>query len=143
MARTYLLEGYKFRQDNGNIACNAAIDLQAAHTTRTIGTDYVQDVIEALGQVALLCSEYCQLSEHWHTFLGFGIDLPPRDPSPSCRDDEANAGLGVDGGELDSTTEMLVLENAALIQSYRLVTRVISTIAEVVEAAWREIEDEA
>lgn len=83
MARVYLPEGYEFRRDCARAGKNKAIDLQAGHTSRRAGLDYGRDACEVAGQIASLRAEYRQVSTHWHTFLGFGVDLPPRDATRS------------------------------------------------------------
>jgi hypothetical protein len=55
------------------------MDLQAAHTSRMAGSCYARDIREAHGHVASIRAEYRQLSRSWHTCMGFGVPLPPRD----------------------------------------------------------------
>lgn len=55
------------------------MDLQAAHTSRMPGVCYARDVREGHGHVASLRSEFRGVSRNWHTCLGFGVPLPPRD----------------------------------------------------------------
>jgi hypothetical protein len=79
MSRRHLPEGYKFKRDYGLDKESSAIDLQAAHTSRMAGSCYARDVREAHGHVASIRAEYRQLSRSWHTCMGFGVPLPPRD----------------------------------------------------------------
>ena len=43
------------------------------------GVCYARDVREGHGHIASLRSEFRALSRNWHTCLGFGVPLPPRD----------------------------------------------------------------
>jgi hypothetical protein len=79
ISRRHLPEGYKFKRDYGLDKESSAIDLQAAHTSRMAGSCYARDVREAHGHVASIRAEYRQLSRSWHTCMGFGVLLPPRD----------------------------------------------------------------
>jgi hypothetical protein len=81
ISRRHLPEGYKFKRDYGLDEESSAIDLQAAHTSRIAGSCYARDVREAHGHVASIRAEYRQLSRSWHTCMGFGVPLPPRDKS--------------------------------------------------------------
>jgi hypothetical protein len=55
--------------------------LQAAHTSRMAGSCYARHIREAYGHVASIRAEYRQLSQSWHTCMGFGVPLPPREES--------------------------------------------------------------
>jgi hypothetical protein len=81
ISRRHLPAGYKFKRDYGLDEESSAIDLQAAHTSRMAGSCYARDVREAHGHVASIRAEYRQLSRSWHTCMGFGVPLPPRDES--------------------------------------------------------------
>jgi hypothetical protein len=43
------------------------------------GICFARDIREGHGHVASLRSEFRELSRNWHTCLGFGVPLPPRD----------------------------------------------------------------
>jgi hypothetical protein len=78
ISRRHLPEGQHFKRDYGLDKKDAAMDLQAAHTSRMAGSCYARDIREAHGHVASIRAEYRQLSRSWHTCLGFGVPLPPR-----------------------------------------------------------------
>jgi hypothetical protein len=60
---------------------SSAIDLQAAHTSRMTGACCALVVREGHGHVASSWAEFRALSRDWHTCLGLGVTLPPRDES--------------------------------------------------------------
>jgi hypothetical protein len=66
-----------------------AMDLQAAHTSRIAGNYYARDLREGPGHVASLRAEYCLLSRNWHTSIGFGVPLLPRDETSTAGNDRA------------------------------------------------------
>lgn len=78
ISRRHLPEGRQFKRDYRPDEKNAVMDLQAAHTSQMAGSCYARDVREGRGHVASIRAEYRQLSRSWHTCLGFGVPLPPR-----------------------------------------------------------------
>jgi hypothetical protein len=78
ISRRHLPEGQYFKRDYGQDKKDAAMDLQAAHTSRMAGSCYARDIREARGHIASIRAEYRQLSRSWHACLGFGVPLPPR-----------------------------------------------------------------
>jgi hypothetical protein len=89
ISRRHLPEGNKFKRDYGLDERNTAMDLQAAHTSRMAGICYARDMREGPGQTASLRAEFRALSRSWHTCLGFGVPLPPRDMADLCDGVEA------------------------------------------------------
>jgi hypothetical protein len=79
ISRRHLPEGSKFKRDYGPEERSTAMDLQAAHTSRMAGNRYARDLREGPGQAASLRAEFRLLSRNWHTCMGFGVPLAPRD----------------------------------------------------------------
>lgn len=79
ISRRHLPEGSAFKRDYGPDERSTAMDLQAAHTSRMAGICYGRGMREGPGQTASLRAEFRTLSRNWHTCLGFGMQLPPRD----------------------------------------------------------------
>ncbi|KAH3951994.1 hypothetical protein HBH53_049120 [Parastagonospora nodorum] len=79
ISREHLPPGCKFKRDYGPESGSSAMDLQAAHTSRAAGINYARDKTESPFSTSTLRSEFRKLSQVWHTCLGFGTTLPPRD----------------------------------------------------------------
>jgi hypothetical protein len=82
ISRQHLPEGSQFKRDYGPEGGSTAMDLQAAHTSRIAGITYARDCQESPFSTASLRAEFRTLSCNWHTCLGFGVTLPPRDGVP-------------------------------------------------------------
>jgi hypothetical protein len=85
ISRRHLPEGKQFKRDYGLEETSTAMDLQAAHSTKMASCTYARDFRMAPGQVENLRAEFRDLSRHWHTCIGFGVALPPRDSVQSSK----------------------------------------------------------
>ncbi|KAF3030308.1 hypothetical protein E8E12_000480 [Didymella heteroderae] len=79
MSRKHLPECFQFKRDYGMNEGDAIMDLQSAHTSKRAAISYARSRDEGPGFSQMLRDDYRSLSRAWHTFLGFGTVLPPRD----------------------------------------------------------------
>ena len=95
ISRRHMPEGRKFKRDYGLDEQSSVMDLQAAHTSRMAGACYARDIREGCGHIASLRAEFRALSRDWHTCLGFGMPLPPREESHKLSHVSASASNGL------------------------------------------------
>jgi hypothetical protein len=82
MSIRHLPEGSRFKRDYSLHEGNAAMDLQAAHTSNRASCSYARDKTAGPWSTNMLTHEFRTISRNWHAFLGFGgVPLPPRSES--------------------------------------------------------------
>jgi hypothetical protein len=79
MSRKHLPEECRFKRDYSLSEGDAAMDLQAAHSSARASISYARSRDEGPGFSAWIRDDLRRVSRHWHNFLGFGTALPPRD----------------------------------------------------------------
>lgn len=79
MSRKHLPEGFQFKRDYSLNEEDAIMDLQSTHSSRRAAITYARSRDEGPGFRKMLRDNCRALSRAWHTFLGFGTVLPPRD----------------------------------------------------------------
>lgn len=79
MSRKHLPEGLQFKRDYSMNEGDAIMDLQSTHTSKRAALSYARSRDEGPGFSKMIRDDYRCLSRAWHTFLGFGTVLPPRD----------------------------------------------------------------
>jgi hypothetical protein len=78
ISRRHLPDKHKFKRDYSVDEGSTAMDLQAAHTSRMASISYAREGRDGPGQLFLLRHEYREISRAWHSCLGFGVPLAPR-----------------------------------------------------------------
>jgi hypothetical protein len=89
MSRKHLPEECRFKRDYSLSEGDTAMDLQAAHSSARASISYARRRDEGPGFSPWLRDDYRRVSRHWHTFLGFGTVLPPRDGVGAAPQEEA------------------------------------------------------
>ena len=80
ISRYHLPEGSQFSRDTGQAELkeDAAIDLQAAHSSKTAAINYGRTFTEGRGFTHLMRWRFRTISRQWHRFLLTDSKLPPR-----------------------------------------------------------------